>query len=349
MQAKKLIIFIVLLSLLSISLFGQSLDKPLATVRLTENVVITQRQFQSKIDILEKELGITLNAAQKQSLLDSEIDTELIMQAAVRDNISATNDEVFAAIQQQKASLGSGRNISDAQFTQLVEQQMGMTWSEYQDRLKRRIIQEKYIAQNNQSFLSQPYNPAQKEIESVYEDNAAEFVSPAYVRFEHLFIDTRQLNNEEKQNALQRLEAISQEIRSGGNKAFQDYLQSSLDDPGISGGDFGFLPKNEQSTLQVLGQDFINSAFGLSIGQFSTVLTSNVGLHIIKITDKRSPKLLGLNDPVVPGQNLTVRQQITQYIQAQKQQERLAQAIENTTEALRAEADIRIFNQNITW
>ncbi|WP_156104525.1 peptidyl-prolyl cis-trans isomerase [Spirochaeta lutea] len=338
-----------ILATVVLPIFSQSLDKPLATVRLTSNTVITARQFESKVELLEQELGITLSGEQKTSLLNSEIDTELIMQAAEREGITAAQEEIQGAIQQQKAGIAGGQAISDTQFRQLIESQMGMSWADYTDRLKRRIIQEKFIAQRNQDFLSQVTNPTPSEIQSVYEDNAAEFVSPAYVRFDHLFIDTRSMNSQDKQQALSRMEDIYSEIRSSGNSAFNRYMQSSVDDPSLSGGDFGYLPKNEQSTTQVLGQAFINSAFALNQNEFSDVLTSNVGIHILRITDKRSPKLLTLNDPVVPGQNLTVRQQIIQYIRAQQQQQRLAEAIEKTTEELRNEADVRIFTQNLSW
>lgn len=337
------------LALVSTTLFAQVIDRPVATVRLTTTTVITQRQIQAKIDLLEQELGVAMTREQKMSLLNSEIDTELIMQAAQRDGISASTEEINAAIAQQRQSLGVGSNVSEQQFQQLILQQAQLTWTEYRDRLSRRIVQEKFIAQDNQALLSRAYTPTEAEITSTYEENATEFLSPAYARFDHIFIDTRNLNAQEKSARQQRMQNFLTQVRSGGVSAFDQLVQASLDDPSYSGGDFGFLPRGEQSTQQLLGRPFVDAVFALNEGAFSGVLESNLGYHIVRITQKRSPRLLGLGDPVSPGGSLTVRQQIVQYLQVQKSQERLAQAVSASSAKLREQAEVQIFDQNISW
>lgn len=336
-------------AILPFTLFGQLIDRPVATVRLTTTTVITERQIQAKIDLLQEELGLALSAEQKMSLLQSEVDTELIMQAARRQNLLASAEEISSAIQQQRQSLGIPSSVSEQQFRQLITQQTQLTWEEYQERLSRRIIQEKYIVQDNQAFLSQPYTPGEDEILRTYEENIQDFLAPAYVRFDHLFIDTRGLAAAEKNLKRQQMDGFLTEVRSGGRAAFDRLVIASLDDVSYTGGDFGFLPRGEQTTTQLLGRNFIDSVFALGEGAISAVLESSLGFHIVKITQKRSPRLLELGDPVSPGGSLTVRQQIIQYLQSQKVQERLTQAVTSSAEKLRSEAEVQIFQQNINW
>lgn len=338
-------VFILTFSTLS----AQIIDLPVATVRLHTTTVITQRQIQTKISVLEEELQLTLTDEQKMSLLDSEIDTELIMQAALNAGITASAQEVNTVIAQQRESLGIGAEVSDAQFRTFVQEQADMSWDEYLDRIERRIIQEKYIAQDNAALLQTRYTPTDNEINRVYEENISEFLSPAYARFDHIFIETRGMTAAQKSEAQARMTAFRTQIQNGGVTAFNTIVQESIDDPTYTGGDFGFLPRGEQTTLQLLGRTFIDGVFALNEGAVSNVLESNIGYHIVRITQKRSPRLLTLTDPVTPGGSLTVRQQIVQYIQAQKQQELLAQAVSETSQRLRAQAEVRLFDQNIVW
>ncbi len=349
-SGKKVLIFVCFITMIGISsLLAQVIDRPVASVRLHTTTVITMRQIQSKISLLEQELGITMNAEQKMSLLNSEVDTELLMQAANRANIVASDQEINNAIALQRQSLGLGPNVSDQVFRQIIQEQAGMSWDEYLSLLSKRIIQEKFIAQDNRALLSQSFTPSQNAIERVYQENISEFLAPAYVRFDHLFIDTRNASAQDRQAKRAKMEDFSRRITSGGRTAFDQLIRASVDDPEFSGGDFGFLPRGEQTTTQLLGRNFIDQVFSLAEGEKSGVLESNLGFHVVWVTQKRSPKLLELNDPVAPGGNLTVRQQIIQYLQAERQQELMAQAINASTARLREQAEIRIFNQNINW
>jgi len=334
---------------MSFQLGAQVIDRPLARVRLTTTTVITQRQVQSKIALLEQELEVTLSRDQKMSLLNSEIDTELIMQAAARASVSATEQEINQAINQQRQQLGLGPNVTEAMFRQIIEQQAGMSWTEYRETLRRRIIQEKFIVESNRAMLQAPFNPTDSEINRVYQENINQFLSPAFVRFEHLFIDTRNATPEQRTSRRQQMEGLLGQVRSGGATAFARLIQSSVDDVSFSGGDFGFLPRGEQTTTQLLGRTFIDQVFNLQEGGFSGILESNLGFHIVRVTQKREPKLLTMDDPVSPGGTLTVRQQITQFLQAETLQDRMAQAVTATAQRLRNEAEVQIFNQNINW
>ena len=348
-QYRALVCFMLLFFVGTAGLIAQVIDRPLARVRLTTTTVITQRQVQSKIALLEQELEVTLSRDQKMSLLNSEIDTELIMQAAARASVTATEQEINQAINQQRQQLGLGPNVTEAMFRQIIEQQAGMSWAEYRETLRRRIIQEKFIVESNRAMLQAPFTPSESDINRVYQENINQFLSPAFVRFEHLFIDTRNATPDQRTAKRQQMEGLLSQVRSGGVAAFTRLIQASVDDASFAGGDFGFLPRGEQTTTQLLGRSFIDQVFNLQENTMSGILESNLGFHIVRITQKREPRLLTMDDPVSPGGTLTVRQQISQFLQAEALQERMAQAVTATAQRLRNEADVQIFNQNINW
>ena len=52
---------------------------------------------------------------------------------------------------------------------------------------------------------------------------------------------------------------------------------------------------------------------------------------------------------VLPGESVTVRQQIQAYIQSQKQQQIFQQSVNQVLSELRKEAEITRFEENLDW
>lgn len=336
-----------LLFLVGVSAFGQLLDQPVAVVRLTETVNIGQRELRQQVELLERQLGRTLNQDNRRELLDAQIAEVLLNQAAERKRIRVTQEDVDQAIAQQRAALG--QPVSDAQFRQLVVRESGVAWEEYVQQVRERLIQERYIIEEKRSVIQNVTPPTEAEIRRFYEENATQFANPAMVRFSHLYIDTRNLSNQEKQERRERAEALYRRIQSGA-ATFSGLLDESLDDATFSGGDFGYLLRQDSQSQRLLGTSFIDAVFEVEEGQVSEgVLESNVGYHIVRITNKRRARILELSDPVLPGQNTTVRDQIRNFILSNRQQQAFQRAIQEVVDDLRDEAEITIFEQNLNW
>ncbi|MFW6251186.1 MAG: SurA N-terminal domain-containing protein, partial [Alkalispirochaetaceae bacterium] len=125
------------------ALSAQVLDKPVAIVRLTETVNIGQRELRNQVRMLEEQVGRSLNEEDRREVLDSLIGEILIDQAAARNDIRVTQEEINQAIRAQRQSLG--QPVSDAQFRGFIREQLGLTWEEYVEQITQRLIQEKYI------------------------------------------------------------------------------------------------------------------------------------------------------------------------------------------------------------
>lgn len=341
-----ILIQIVLLTIFVLPGFTQILDRPVAIVRLTETVPISQRTLRSQIEFLETQYGRSLTTAERREVLDAQIGDELLNQAARRAGVTISPAEIDQAVALQRQSLGT--SVTDAQFRAIIQQETGLSWNDYRNQIENRLVQEQFIIGRSQDLLNSVSEPTQREIRQFYEENAPQFTSPAMVRFDHLFFDTRAKSSEEQQAIRRKASEIASAIR-GGRTTFDEELDKTLDDVTISGGDFGYLIRTDAQAREQLGRNFIDSIFELERGDVSGVLSSNVGYHIVRIRDRRSPKLLELDDPVLPGEQVTVRDQILNYLIAQKQQLVFQQALESTLEDLRSEAEIDLFEENLNW
>jgi peptidyl-prolyl cis-trans isomerase SurA len=344
---RRIVLTAAFLMLLLASLSAQLLDKTLATVRLTETEVVYERELIEQISLLEAQLGRTLSADQKRDVLDSRIDILLFSQAARRANLQASDLEIQNVIQQQKASLGV--QVSDAQYRQLIEQQTGLSWDDYLSQIEDRILQEKYIQFARPNLGQNIPQPTEAEIIAVYEENAQNFLSPAMSGVSHIFIPTRGLSSEDLLAARTRMDAFARRVRNGGSSEFDTLVRESLDDTAFTGGELGYVISGDQSAIQQLGQSFVQQVLAMAEGDISGVMESSAGLHIVRINDRRRPRLLELSDPLLPGQSVTVRQNIISFIRSNKQQQALIEAVEEISADLRDEADIRIFDNKLPW
>ena len=343
----KQLMTLVIFSILTVPGFAQVLDKPVAVVRLHETANIGQRVMRQQTQLVEEQLGRSVSQSERRELLQAQISEELINQAAAEANIQVTDSEMQQAITNQRAGLD--QPLSEEQFRRLIEQRAGLTWDEYRDQIRQRLLQEKYILQEKQDVLQSVETPSQAEIQRFYDENATEFSNPAMVRFEHVFIDTRQSSNAETRRKRDTIEELYSEIQSG-STSFDELLDASVDDASYSAGDFGYLMRQDAANRQLLGQGFIDTVFSLDQGEMSDgIIESNVGFHIVRVTNKRRARILDLNDPVLPGRNVTVRDQIRNYLVGNEQQRAFQRALEEVVQELRDRADIQVYEENLDW
>ncbi|MEE8441512.1 MAG: peptidyl-prolyl cis-trans isomerase, partial [Spirochaetia bacterium] len=210
------------------------------------------------------------------------------------------------------------------------------------------LIKLKYVRQEKADLFAAMLTPSQNEIQRFYEEQATSFTNPAMVSFRHIYIDLRGKSDAQREESRSEIADLRREIRDGA-ATFTEISRRSLDDPGFSAADFGYLLRNDPRNQSLLGRTFVEAIFALETGEASVVLESNVALHIVFITDKRAPRILGLDDPILPGQNVTVRQQIGGLLAAQKEQEALGAAVDALVAGLRLEAEMTIFDNNLPW
>ncbi|MBA7656568.1 Chaperone SurA [subsurface metagenome] len=352
-RMRKIIFKILFLLAATNLIFADLIDKPAATVKLGKLEVIMVKQFRQKIDVIEDRTRSTLTLEDRKKFLDLLIGEILINQAAAKDNISVTNSELNARIKLARQtgglSLNLNRELTELEFKSLI-QQSGLSWDEYIEQMKNVIIQQKYVMQKKQPFFESLSELTDAEIEDFYQSNKTAFVAPDIVRFKHIYIDTRNLSEkQEKDKAHQRAGEIYRELQSG--TAFEDLVVKYSDDKSsrYKGGDFGYLRRDDQARKQLLGKDFFETPFKMKVGEISDVLQSNIGFHIIKVVEKSPFKLLELNDKIPPQNKKSVKEEIKAQLIQRKQAEYYQQALLELLEELKRKAEIKIFEQNLSW
>ena len=340
------------LLMLMLSLFvafplpSQVLDSPAAIVRLHETVNISRNELQRSARLVERQLGSSLTLEQRRSLLDAEISSELIRQDAESQNIRVTDSEIEASINRQRQSLAP--NATESQFRSVLEQQTGISWQAYRDQIKRRLMQEKYIFRVKQDKFAAIRPPIRSEIEKFYDENATRFTNPAIVQIEFLLVDIQNISDGDRSKR----RALAQRLyrqATASVSAFEKARRDALDDANYSARQLLILRDNRPQQ-QRFGESFIEAVFAIGDNQFAPrLLESKVGFHVVRVVERRAPKVLQLDDPVLPGQNITVADQISNLLLSQTQQEVFTDAIKEITEDLRRRADVRIFDQALEW
>jgi parvulin-like peptidyl-prolyl isomerase len=334
------------------SLFGQVIDKPAATVNLIKPEYISVNQLSQRVNQVEtirRQNGLPIPPDDQTQVLDAMISEILINQAAARDNITVTQSEVDDAVAQQRKSVEAQIGpVSDAQFQSVVEQQTGLSWSAYLAQVKQQLIQQKYIMKEKQNVLDNVAAPTEQQIEDRYGQIANRLTNPEIIRFSQVFIDTRNLTSDQKQKAKDRAQDAFRQYQNG-NATFNQLVEQYSDDQHsrYSGGDFGYLARDDARAIQLLGQDFVNQLFAMKVGDVKGVLQSNIGYHIVKITEHYPPKLLTLDDPISPADKTTVREYIRNSIIQEEKAQAYQQAIKDLVAQLKKQADIKIYSENL--
>lgn len=331
---------------------AQIIDKPAATVKLIRFEVIPVTKLDQTIKSLEKTAGRTLTDQEQRIALESLINETLIFQAAARDHISVTEEELNTRIDLVKKTSGAGlqlnRELTDAELNAAILQTYGMTFEQYREQLRQKLLLQKYVVQVQSSYFEKIEEPTEEEIEYFYDDNKTAFVSPDIVRISHIFIDTRNLTStSEKESARKRADEIYREYQNG--IGFDDLVRKYSDDQTsrYKGGDFGYLRRDDTSRKQLLGKEFFETPFKMKEGDVSTVVKSNIGFHILKVSEYVPFQVLTLDSAIPPQSVTTVREQIKATLVQTKQVEVFNRASNDLLEELKKEAEIKIFDENI--
>jgi peptidyl-prolyl cis-trans isomerase SurA len=327
------------------ALFSQTIDTPLAIVKLTKQKVITVKQAKSSIEKLEASAGRKLTLEERKQYLDSLIAETLIEQAAERDKITVPETEFASRLQTYRASLGP--QVTDAQFETALKAQ-GMTLDDFKTQLRKQLITEKYILAKKQPLFASVKAPSEDEIKTFYDTYSAQFVRPDTVRFNYILVETVGKTAADKSKAKELIDGLAKQIGKNASKFDELMIKSATANAGYKGGDFGYLPKNNPQGQALLGTS-VGVPFTLKVGEISDVLESSVGFYIIKLTEVLGQKFLDLSDPVQPGVSMSLREYIRNQIGQTKQQQVLQAAVGQIMAELKTSDTVTVYEKNLNW
>jgi parvulin-like peptidyl-prolyl isomerase len=328
------------------SLSAQMDLQPAAIVRLTKSEPITVKQLRSEVERMETQTRRKLGPAERRQILDVMINERLAIQAAERDKITVTENELNQQIQQLRDQLRQslGHAPTDDEFARAIRDETGLELNVFRDQMRRQAIIQRYLVSKKQDILQSVKTPTEAEVVDFYNNNKTQFVRPDTVRISMILVPFGQ----DKTKAKALADRLIREIGSSASKFDEAVLKSQAPGSGYQGGDAGYLPRNEQAQQRV-GTELLRTAFSLKQGEVSPLVESPQGYNILKVTETLEMKALGLDDMVQPGAGMTVKKYIENYLSQQRQQEVLAKAQQELVTELRTGNPFQIFEANLNW
>jgi len=346
----KRIVFFTVFSLFSIIwCFAQTDFQTVATVNLTKSEPIYVKELRTEVERMEKAKGRALTKEERLQMLEVMINEKLVIQAAEKEKITISENEVNAQIQQLRNVLAQqlGRQPTDAELNQAVKNESGLDLPVFKEQLRKQMIVQKYLFAKKEPLIKSVKEPTEAEIIEQYNLAKADFVRPETVRFSMIQVPYGP-DAASRAKARELANSLLREIGSNPSKFDEVVTRSKVPNSGYIAGDGGFIPRNHEAQ-NVVGQDFINTAFNLKQGEVSKLIEGIPGYQIIKITENYSMKNLELDDIIQPGSNVRIRDYIKQVLSTNRQQSILKQASEELIADLRKGNPFRIFENYLSW
>jgi parvulin-like peptidyl-prolyl isomerase len=346
---KRTVFYLILISCLAVSGYSQADLQPAAIVNLTKNEPITVRQLRTEVERVEKARGRPLTKDERLQMLDVMINERLAIQAAEKEKITVGENEVNNQVQQLRSVLAQqmGRQPTDAEFSQAVRNESGMELPAFREQLRKQMIVQKYLLAKKEPILKSVKEPTDAEIIEQYNLAKAQFVRPETIRFSMIQVPYGP-DAASRAKARDLANSLLKEIGSNPAKFDEVVTKSNAPNSGYMAGDGGFLPRNHEAQ-NLVGQDFINTAFNLKQGEVSKLIEGNPGYQIIKVTENYTMKNLELDDIIQPGSNIRVRDYIKQALLNERQQAVLTRASEELITDLRKGKPYQINENNLNW
>jgi parvulin-like peptidyl-prolyl isomerase len=329
--------------------FAQSDLQPAAIVNLTKSEPITVKQFRGEVERQEKNIGRVLTPEERRQILDVMINEKLAVQAAERDKIAISENEVNQQFQQIRAGMvqAIGRQPTDSEFATAVRNETGLEIPAFREQIRKQLVIQKYLLSKKQNIIESVKVPTEADIQSAFNLARSKFVRPETVRFSMIQVNYGS-DAASKAKARELADRLFREIGANPAKFDEVVLRAQAPNSGYQAGDGGFLPRNMEAQ-QIVGIDFINTAFSLKQGEVSKLIEGALGYQIIKITETYAMKNLELEDIFQLGTRATVRDFIGNSLLQEQQQEVLSRASQELVTELRKGNAFQVFERNLTW
>ena len=249
--------------------------------------------------------------AMKQETLGLLIDQELLWQAAQRQGILASAEEVSQEFEEMRSQFDS-----EVLFLSRLTDE-GYTEHSYRDHLTRLIS-----ARHYQEEVAAGVVISDADVHAFYMENPDSFRIPEAVRARHILVRVDLAAGERAtQAAWDEMEDILERLAMGAD--FGTLASERSDDTSAArGGDLGYFVRGQ------MVEPFEDAAFALQPGELSDVVETPFGLHLIKVEDRRATQLV---------REELARDQVREHLQKLERQRLLEEGVAGLRAAARIE------------
>jgi len=281
-------------------------------VAVVNDEVITLSDLNEELDVIRQRTAVTykgqdierLLAEARPHVLNRMVERLLIGQEARKSGIVLKDEEVNEAI---RDGLAQRKMRMEDLIASLAKE--GATLEEYRRELRDHLMKTKLVRREIRSKIM----ISDEEIGAYYQKHRDDYEGRETVRIQQILLPIPKNADEGQIRTIrQEAEAIRQRLREG--EAFELLAGRYSQGPAAASGDIGFVEKG------VMLPEVEAVAFNLKIGEISDVISSPVGFHIIRVTDKRGAGLKPIE---------AVREEIRRKIEDEKADKRYESWIED--------------------
>ena len=203
----------------------------------------------------------------KQTLLETQIDKALLLQAARSAGVTVTPEEVDRRVLALSSEYPAG--TFDEVLAKTQTSRAALTRS-----TRDQLTIEKLFAEQVDSRVG----VTEEQIRRFYEEHAADFAEPEQVHAHQIVV-----------KGLDEAKRVQQQLWQG--KKFPDLARRySLSPDARVGGDLGFFPRGQ------MPQAFDDVVFKLSVNGTSEVVSTEYGFHLFRVTEKKAARKRELSE-----------------------------------------------------
>ncbi len=242
---------------------------PISERRVLELATINKLRAEAEGQVVSDQDFVRVKAG----ALDLLIDGELMLQAARRQGLTVSPEQIEAEVRNVHARFGT-----DERYQQYLRDAR-VTEDDVRKEAERRLVMDAF----RRSIVGRdPVSDA--DARGFYEENRDRFVEAEKARVAHILIRSKESDPKvQREQARKRIEEAHRRALAG--EEFTALAKQFSQDPtATKGGDIGFLPRG----LSRIFPKFEEVAFSTPVGSVSGVFETPNGFNVIKVIEKKA-------------------------------------------------------------
>ncbi len=267
---------------LSVNAFGEVLDKVIVVIN---DEVITQREFERAFTPMSKQLEANFSGEEleaetektRKMFLEQLINAKLTVSIAKKMKV-----EIDEADLEERISKIKGFYESEAAFLYALNEK-GTNLTELEQEVRNQLLSQKLIEQE----ISAKIVITPSALHDLFEENRKQFISRKRVKLKSIMI--RKEEGLKQGNPQSKIEKIMIELETG--KDFSELAMEKSEGPyKEKGGEMGYVVQGQ--LIPVMDEVVSN----LKKGEFSKIIETEFGYHILYAEDIEEPRDMDFNE-----------------------------------------------------